>query len=196
LAHQVARLLEVLPDLTGRFEIVLVDDASSDQTLDVARDLAAQYPQVRLVRHRDRLGIAAAVRTGLQWARGSTLFVQDDPAAVSPRCLRRLWRERDRQDLIVAEDRLPHVFDRQLLSRLAAWGESLHIDQAASRPGGLHMIRRGALGRLLADESADEAATILTEPIASSRADESHPLSAPRQAASFLRHLTHLALGE
>ena len=198
LSGQVARLLEVLPDLTGCFEILLVDDASTDHTLDVARELAAQYPQVRLVRHRDHLGPAAAVRTGLQWARGSTVFVQDARSALSTRNLRRLWRERDRHDLVVAAeaDHSP-MFDEQLIARLMSWGQTLQrVDASEQGAAGLHMIRRGALGRLLADESADEASTISTGPIESVRTDPSHPITSPRRAATFLRHLKKLALGE
>jgi glycosyltransferase involved in cell wall biosynthesis len=197
LAGHLARLLEMLPDLTGRFEIVLVDDASTDQTLDVARELAARYPQVRVIRHRDRRGAAAAVRTGLQWARGATIFIHDDPPGLCSRDLARLWRERKRQQLVYSA---PHgrrsVFDEPLLARLAAWGHALEDASAASGRGGLAMIRREAIGKLLADESIDEASTIASHPREAQRADPSHDANLRRPAATFLRHLQTLALGE
>jgi glycosyltransferase involved in cell wall biosynthesis len=83
LTGQVERLLEVLPELTPRFEILVIDDGSTDHTADVARELACRYPQLRLVRHTQPRGAAATIHTGLCWAKGQTVFVQDDPAALS-----------------------------------------------------------------------------------------------------------------
>src|SRR5262245_29033973 len=77
LATHISRLLDLLPDRTAKFEIVAVDDASADHTVDLARDLAREYPQVRLICHNEMKGPEAAVKTGLQWAQGKTLFVQE-----------------------------------------------------------------------------------------------------------------------
>jgi hypothetical protein len=77
LSGQVAKLVEVLPDLAGRFEIVVVDDGSTDQTVDIARELACTYPQLRLIRHPEHRGKAAALKTGSQWAQGQTILLHD-----------------------------------------------------------------------------------------------------------------------
>lgn len=211
LAGQVARLLDILPDLTSRFEIVVVDDASTDHTVELARELAVQFPQLKLVRHRERRGAPAAVRTGLQWATGRTVFVQEDVASLSTRDLRRLWSLRNDEDIVMARtDVRPRVFDDQLLQQLAAWGQQLKsVGHAAAAEGGIHMIRRDAALRLLADESSDDSgdgsggdttfaaqSPVANPSIGHSRADQSHPRTRPRHAATFLRHLKNLALGE
>ena len=94
LPKQVAALLDVLPDLTSRFELILIDDGSTDQTVDLARELARRFPQVRLVRHSKPLGAAAAVRTGMARAAGKRVYVQEAHAWPTPGEVRRFWANR------------------------------------------------------------------------------------------------------
>jgi glycosyltransferase involved in cell wall biosynthesis len=187
LPNQLARLLEVAADLTGRFEIVVVDDASTDQTVDVIRGLVSQYPQIYLVRHREPRGTEAALRTGLQWARGETVLVQESAAWLSPADVKRLWSMRNEQQVVMARGGAGRgVFDEQFRERLSACGQQLRQrsehDDAAGR---IHMIRRDTARELLADHD--------TSPV---RADPPHPPRAQRPAGSFVRHLKQLALGD
>src|SRR5262245_60741282 len=59
-------------------EIVVVDDASQDQTSSIVGKLIAEGgDDLRLVRHQTNRGKGAAVRTGLEEARGDIIIVQD-----------------------------------------------------------------------------------------------------------------------
>ena len=51
LARQIGQLLDVLPDLASRFEILVVDDGSTDHTGDIAHQFRQQYPQLKIARH-------------------------------------------------------------------------------------------------------------------------------------------------
>jgi dolichol-phosphate mannosyltransferase len=63
--------------MAGRgYEILLVDDNSSDGTVDIAAELAARYPVKVLVRKRER-GLATAVLHGFKYARGNIIGVMD-----------------------------------------------------------------------------------------------------------------------
>jgi dolichol-phosphate mannosyltransferase len=187
LPDQLARLLEVSADLTGWFEIVIVDDASTDQTVDVIRGLVSQYPQVRLIRHREPRGTEAAVRTGLQWAQGQTVFVQESAASLSPADIKRLWSLRHDEQIVMARTGARRgIFDERLLRRLTEWGEQLkQLSGHETGAGGIHMIRRDAALALLADHDAPTV-----------RADAPHSPLVARPALSFVRHLKQLALGE
>lgn len=77
LATHVAHLLEVLPDLARKFEVLIVDDGSTDQTAESAAELARQYPQLKVVRHGARQGMSEVVRTSLTKASGELVFVQN-----------------------------------------------------------------------------------------------------------------------
>jgi hypothetical protein len=73
----VNEILELAAEAPGRFELVILDDGSTDETALVARELAAQYPQVRLLRHPVRLGLAEAIQTGLDNLAGPIVLVED-----------------------------------------------------------------------------------------------------------------------
>jgi len=78
----------------GNFEIVFVDDCSSDGSDEELRTVAAHHHNVRTVRHDSNRGQSAAVRTGVKLARSELIAVidgdgQNDPADI-PRLVRTL----------------------------------------------------------------------------------------------------------
>ena len=73
LGEFVRQAREALLPLPYTCEVVVVDDGSTDATPDVLRDLAARHPFVRVVTHRSQRGIADALRSGADRARGRVL---------------------------------------------------------------------------------------------------------------------------
>jgi glycosyltransferase involved in cell wall biosynthesis len=80
-------------DPAVRYEVVVVDDGSVDATWPTLERLSARYPFLRTARHRSRRGIADALRTGYQAARGTVLVFypadlqyrpEDIPRLVAP----------------------------------------------------------------------------------------------------------------
>ncbi len=73
-----------------RYEVVVIDDGSTDDTWAVLERLASRYPFLRMARHRARRGIADALRTGYLHARGRTLVFYPADLQFKPEDIPRL----------------------------------------------------------------------------------------------------------
>ena len=84
--HLFQALSDALATLNRRYEIILIDDGSTDGTSRAVRDARADgKPEIRLIRHSVRSGQSAAVATGVREARAPWIATldgdgQNDPA--------------------------------------------------------------------------------------------------------------------
>ncbi|MFP5231719.1 MAG: glycosyltransferase [Acidobacteriota bacterium] len=69
------QLESILPQLGADDEVVIVDDASSDQT--VEKILAVGDPRIRLLRHENNCGVLRTFEDALRAAQGRILFLSD-----------------------------------------------------------------------------------------------------------------------
>jgi glycosyltransferase involved in cell wall biosynthesis len=71
-------ILDMAADAGGRFELLIIDDASTDATSELADELTRHYPQVRFIRHGTAQGREAAIRTGLEQSEGDIVMLRDN----------------------------------------------------------------------------------------------------------------------
>ena len=90
IAETVRRTHAVLA--TGRtgFEVIVVDDGSTDSTRRRCEALAAELSGVRVVSHGANRGYGAALRTGFEQAAGDAIFLMDSDGQFDPADLRLL----------------------------------------------------------------------------------------------------------
>jgi dolichol-phosphate mannosyltransferase len=90
------RLGRVFEPLQQTYEVVLIDDGSTDATLSVALESLARHPELTVVELSRNFGHQAAVTAGFEIARGQAIILMDadlqDPPEVVPEMIRK-WRE-------------------------------------------------------------------------------------------------------
>jgi dolichol-phosphate mannosyltransferase len=79
LAQLHEQLSVIRPELErrGSFELVLVDDCSTDDTYTRLPEIFADFPHVTVARHERNRGPGAALRTGFEHARGEVIVTTD-----------------------------------------------------------------------------------------------------------------------
>jgi glycosyltransferase involved in cell wall biosynthesis len=77
IARMVMDALAILPTLADRYEVVVVDDGSTDGTARVLDELVRREAAVRVVRHPENRGYGAALASGFRHARHDLVFYTD-----------------------------------------------------------------------------------------------------------------------
>ena len=91
IASLVILAVQVAGRLTSDFEVIVVNDGSSDATKDVLDNLVRTYPNVRAVHHPRNRGYGAALRTGFGAATKDLIAYTDGDAQYDPAELPALW---------------------------------------------------------------------------------------------------------
>lgn len=186
LQRHVRELLDVLPELTPAFEVLIVDDASTDQTEEVAHELAREFPQIRVLRCTQRSGLAGAISTGLAKTSGQIVFVQEQVGSVRSADLSRLWSMRGEEQLGARTVGKKSTQEPTLIERLLRWGTVLKEVPRQNERGALHMIHFNRPDRV--------APTSVPAPILEHEDAELGPLK-DHSRSGFLDHLQAVTLG-
>ena len=175
LHEELVRALEA----TGRsFEIIVVDDGSTDRSFALARELHERDPRVRVIRLRRNFGQTPAMSAGFDAARGEWIItidadLQNDPADIT-RLIAKAeegydvvsgWRK-DRQDALMSR-KIPSRLANRLIGivtgvRLHDYGCSLKIYRAEVAKG---MRLYGELHRFLPAVASAQGIAIAEIPV-------------------------------
>jgi len=90
IAALVDEIVATLGD-AGGYHIIVVDDASTDNTPSVLSGCTGQHPQLRVIRHRQRCGQSAAIATGVEAATRHWIMTLDGDGQNDPADIPRLY---------------------------------------------------------------------------------------------------------
>lgn len=118
------RLTAVLERLGRPYEIIFVDDASTDRSFELLANLVETDPRLRVVRLRRNFGQTAALSAGFDEARGDIIVSMDGDLQHAPEDLPALLEKMDEGYDIVSgwrKQRNDHLLLRKIPSRIANW---------------------------------------------------------------------------
>ena len=155
IAQIIERVLSIRPRLpevgVDDLELIVVDDGSRDRTAEIA----ARYPEVRLIRHKVNQGYGAALKTGFSHARGNLLGFLDADGTYPPEHFPELCKValKEGADLVIGsrmageENEMPLVrrIGNLIFANLVSLLGNHRVSDSAS---GMRVIRREALPRL------------------------------------------------
>jgi glycosyltransferase involved in cell wall biosynthesis len=93
IASMVIRAVQAASALTPDYEVIVVNDGSTDATAAIADELAARYAHVRVVHHPINRGYGGALQTGFRSATKELVFYTDGDAQYDPAEVADLWHK-------------------------------------------------------------------------------------------------------
>jgi dolichol-phosphate mannosyltransferase len=141
-------LISVMKKLKEKYEILIVDDGSTDNTVREVNKLKKKYRDIRLVKHDANKGLGCAIRTGIANAKGDLFIPLDADFTFHPRQIPRLLNFMKKNDLdcvigspfLRKEDRKEIVSYRLWLSQIINYVYALLLKQKITEISGIFRI--------------------------------------------------------
>ena len=84
-------LLPVLNKMIIKYEVIIIDDGSKDDTAKEVQKIIRKYRNVRIVSHRKNMGLAEATRTSIKHLKGNIAVFLDSDFTFHPREIPKLY---------------------------------------------------------------------------------------------------------
>lgn len=109
--------------IAGEVEVIVCDDGSRDGTPAAIAGVAADMPEVRILRNEPNAGIPATMKRLYAEARGEWIYFTPADGQVPVTALETMWNAREGQALVVGA-RVPRrdPLTRVLIAELYSWG--------------------------------------------------------------------------
>lgn len=100
------------------YEILIVDDGSQDQTVEIVQRQMLSNPHVRLVQHGRNMGIGAGIKTGIAEARGEFMIFIPADLAMKPEQIIRYIEASSHAEIVLGNrsDRRDYTLIRKIVS--------------------------------------------------------------------------------
>lgn len=158
--------IPVAQKTADKWEIIMVDDGSSDKTLDICKKLAQQNQYLKVVSHELNRGYGAALKEGFENSRYEYIVFNDGDSQFNFSQINKFIEKIDKADIVIGyrEKRHDHPFRHLLMNLLKIWDFVFFGFYFRDIDCGFKLFKKSALKKIMPLRS--EGAMISTEILA------------------------------
>jgi glycosyltransferase involved in cell wall biosynthesis len=96
----IPKIIDVISCLSKNYEVILVDDGSTDGTREVALDIVKKFPNIKYIRLKTNYGLSTALALGYNRCLGKIVVTMDSDLQYDPLDIPKLLEKLDKYDLV------------------------------------------------------------------------------------------------
>ncbi len=159
----VKNAIPVANRVAAKWEIIMIDDGSSDNTWAIAKKLASEDPRLKVVSHKPNRGYGAALKEGFRNAKYDLIVFNDGDGQFDFSQVSKFIDKIENYDMVIGyrKKRLDNPFRHVLMNLLKIWDLLFFGFYYRDIDCGFKMFKKNALTKMLPFKS--EGAMITTE---------------------------------
>ena len=167
--HVVRQAIPIAEKIAQNWEIIMIDDGSSDDTLKIAKKLISLSPNLRVISHAPNRGYGAAIKEGLMSAKYDLVVFNDGDGQFDFAQVTRFLEKIETSDIVIGfrRKRIDHPFRHFLMNLLKIWDFVFFRFRFRDIDCGFKMFKREAVEKI--SPLISEGAMITTEILARAR---------------------------
>lgn len=92
------KLINIIPSITENYEIIFVDDASTDNSFGILKEINKEDKKVKVIKFRRNFGQSAAISAGFDYSRGDVIITMDGDLQNDPEDIPKLLEKLEKED--------------------------------------------------------------------------------------------------
>ncbi|HXK52454.1 glycosyltransferase family 2 protein [Candidatus Nomurabacteria bacterium] len=150
IANTINQVITFMRTFSEKFEVIVVDDGSSDNTVQILENLTSSYKELVIIKNKHK-GKSAAVWSGMYQAKGDYIYMCDADLATPIEELKKLasWITEHNYDIVIASRegagavRINEPLTRHLAGRIFnAWVQAFALPGIKDSQCGFKLFRR------------------------------------------------------
>lgn len=165
----VKKAIPVVGKIASKWEIIMIDDGSSDKTLDIMKNLSLLDKRLIVVSHNTNRGYGAALKSGFEKAKYEFIVFNDGDGQFDFSEITKFMEKIENADIAIGyrRKRLDHPFRHILMNLLKIWDYVFFGFKFKDIDCGFKLFRKTAIQKILPLTS--EGAMITTEILAKAK---------------------------